>query len=174
MIGPHGGKAGTVKIDNFTDHIPVSSRFSTYPQKAAQILAKPANMADLTLLTDDLGMKPCRLFCRISLRSQMQTHQSPTQSWCSQQYLDISADGLQSRVSHTSRNSFIALASTHAVELMAAVRPCFTALQSFDLPLSSAPASNPSANGQIRQRLHALGSELMQGVAFACTSNQCF
>ena len=24
MIGPHGGKAGTVKIENFTDHIPVS------------------------------------------------------------------------------------------------------------------------------------------------------
>ena len=23
MIGPHGGKGGTVKIDNFTDHIPV-------------------------------------------------------------------------------------------------------------------------------------------------------
>ena len=24
MIGPHGGKGGTVKIENFTDHIPVS------------------------------------------------------------------------------------------------------------------------------------------------------
>jgi hypothetical protein len=34
MIGPHGGKAGTVKIDNFTDHIP---QIFEYPDASTPI-----------------------------------------------------------------------------------------------------------------------------------------
>ena len=33
-IGPHGGKGGTVKIDNFTDHIP---RIFEFPDAATPI-----------------------------------------------------------------------------------------------------------------------------------------